>query len=62
MAKSYKWTKVWAVQTDSENPISVGDTVMVESSRGTSKNEVLSITIMTGRNGRDYKVLLCKSL
>ena len=58
----YNWTKVFAVQTHINNDIEVGDEIHVEDRNGGSQQQVISITIMTTRSGKQYKVLLLKSL
>jgi hypothetical protein len=60
--QSYRWTKVWAVQTDMEDDVAVGETVVVESNGGDSKQVVLSVTQMFNKSGKPYKTLLLREL
>jgi len=59
-SQGYRWTKVWAVQTDIDDAVTVGDLVSVESSSGESKQRVLSVTEMHNKAGRPYLTILCQ--
>jgi uncharacterized Zn finger protein len=58
MNKSYRWTKVWAVQTDAEDTVDEGDLIVVESAAGESKQRVLSVTSCQTKSGKPYLTLL----
>lgn len=54
----YRWAKVWAVQTDIDDEVDVGDVILVDAQNGDSKQTVLSVTVMTTKSGKEYKTLL----
>jgi hypothetical protein len=59
---AYKWTKVYAVQTSMDNPVQVGDEIVVNDRNGGSKQVVRSVTVMENRQGDPYKTLLLKAV
>lgn len=61
MDKEYKWTKVYAVQTGSDDPVEIGDIITVQDRDGGSKQQVRSVTTMYNRQGKTYKTLLLKA-
>jgi hypothetical protein len=58
----YSWKKVWAVQTDNDDTVAVGDTIKVGASSGASEQLVLSVTTMTTQTGKEYKTLLTREV
>jgi hypothetical protein len=57
----YKWTKVWAVQTNDTDDVAVGDQITVGSNGGESNQNVVSVTTMKTKTGKNYKVLLTQA-
>jgi hypothetical protein len=60
--KSYRWTKTYVVQTDSEDPVQPGDHIHVDSQGGGSEQLVLSVTTKRTKTGKEYKVLVVEAL
>jgi hypothetical protein len=58
----YRWTKVWAVQTDAADEVAVGDVIPVGTNGGESKQEVVSNTVMLTKKGQQYRVLLTREV
>jgi hypothetical protein len=58
----YTWTKVYATTTNMTDPVEAGDEVAVEDRNGGSKQRVLTVTVMTTKTGKNYKVLLLQAL
>jgi hypothetical protein len=59
---SYSWKKVYAVNTVLADPVEVGDHIEVDASTGSSIQEVRSVTVMSARNGNQYKTLLLREV
>jgi hypothetical protein len=58
---TYKWTKVWAVQTPHTDSVQKGEIIEVGGA-SPSKQEVQSVTVMFNRSGQPYKTLLLKEV
>jgi len=58
----YTWTKVYAVQTDIDDDVAVGDIIKVGDRNGGSKQQVQSVTIMLNKQGGEYKTLLLRAV
>ena len=59
----YRWDQVYAVRTHVNNEVKVGDEIRVEDRNGGSPQRVLSVTVMTTKDGKkQYKTLLLQSL
>lgn len=60
--KVYRWTKMYAIQTDNDDTVQPGDHVFVESVDGGSNQLVLSVTTKKTKSGKEYKVLLVEAI
>jgi hypothetical protein len=60
--QTYRWTKVWAVQTPMDDEVAPGDTIAVEAGNGESKQLVRSVTEMKNKSGKPYKTLLLEEV
>lgn len=58
----YKWTKTYVVNTKVDDDVQVGDPINVDDSSGGSKQEVLSVTVRTNKDGRPYKTLIVREV
>jgi len=52
----YKWTKVWAIQTD-HDVLHVGDVITTESSRGIKQVKVTDVVHRTAPSGKVYDIV-----
>jgi hypothetical protein len=60
--QTYRWTKVWAVQTSIDDSVIAGDLIAVDSASGESKQRVRSVTQMQTKAGKPYLTLLLEEV